>query len=666
MRKIINNIRDFGNLIAAIRSERKLNQDAFGRAIGASRGLISKIENGIGSVASDRLFDICGQLGISLSASKAVTPRKPEEESDNAEIDILNDIHFPNSFTYYTHDRKSKQAQSRLLKNLVGSRRVIFQKEARAVMGNHSIAAWLFVFEKINGFNLIPSLGLEQVAYSHLAILSVENLLAIQGAHGSLHGYATKVKPETLFNPIDGQTTTTRKTSSRRVVLSKTAIQKRQLQADNLNISLSVAAAFQSTLDSCQIIDKDADYRIDCKKSKVTVPMQQRSLAGHARWIINAYTSGGNNKESFFGFLNSKSNEIDLKTLTPKRVALDIKGIASETDNPYTIIRAENSQPATAQEARELLEESDGQITVDIRGKYAVAKLGENKIIEFRKRKSRLAIRSKWLDSYLVDYGEGDSRSLRKVVEDRQAFYMDFANSTLVYSYGEIYDAAEIADLKPTIMQAFRTYNELSKATSEKGEPFLPAQTSFKSDSLFGLVENVIAKDAKHLFCDDLGDEWADHVGIRTNGDRAIEFFVSKHLDGNATASRLHDAISQSLKNILNILSGREKIKTKINSKWNADYVSGHVKTGISRNRKASLCSEALDDFTEAWINPGIEKRLYLVANNIRRSMISQTLDRVKAKSAVEPHELQLVCLLSMFVMCCMDYDIRPVICSVD
>ena len=59
--------------------------------------------------------------------------------------------------------------------------------------------------------------------------------------------------------------------------------------------------------------------------------------------------------------------------------------------------------------------------------------------------------------------------------------------------------------------------NEIAAVTSEKGDGYDATSTDFKIGSMFNVVEKKIFNDADFLLCDDLGNEWADHIAIRDN-----------------------------------------------------------------------------------------------------------------------------------------------------
>ena len=63
---------------------------------------------------------------------------------------------------------------------------------------------------------------------------------------------------------------------------------------------------------------------------------------------------------------------------------------------------------------------------------------------------------------------------------------------------------------------------------------------------MFGFVENICTNQ-NYIFCDDLGDEWADHITFNLT-DLSISFIHSKHGDISTSASNLHDVVGQGIK----------------------------------------------------------------------------------------------------------------------
>jgi hypothetical protein len=85
-----------------------------------------------------------------------------------------------------------------------------------------------------------------------------------------------------------------------------------------------------------------------------------------------------------------------------------------------------------------------------------------------------------------------------------------------------------------------RANSLLSGVTDEKGS-FTAAQVGFDPDSTFGVIERSIADGDEILVCDDLGDEWADFIGLNNSSSTPrITFYHAKHGDLSLGAGQFH------------------------------------------------------------------------------------------------------------------------------
>jgi hypothetical protein len=90
----------------------------------------------------------------------------------------------------------------------------------------------------------------------------------------------------------------------------------------------------------------------------------------------------------------------------------------------------------------------------------------------------------------------------------------------------------------------------LKSVSSEKGS-FRTNQKNFSGTSVFGQLESTIARDDDVLICDDLGDEWADFIGLNTKGaPPMITFYHAKHGKLSLGAGPFHISVSQAEKNL--------------------------------------------------------------------------------------------------------------------
>src|SRR3546814_21053572 len=92
--------------------------------------------------------------------------------------------------------------------------------------------------------------------------------------------------------------------------------------------------------------------------------------------------------------------------------------------------------------------------------------------------------------------------------------------------------------------------SDVCSSDLEKGV-FANDQQSFSGGSVFQIVVDRIAEDCNILICDDLGDEWADFIGLSTDGSpNMVSFYHAKHGIRSLGASPFHEAVGQALKNL--------------------------------------------------------------------------------------------------------------------
>lgn len=82
-------------------------------------------------------------------------------------------------------------------------------------------------------------------------------------------------------------------------------------------------------------------------------------------------------------------------------------------------------------------------------------------------------------------------------------------------------------------LDIFEGYADLSSVRSEKGDTSDKSKNTFDDDSEFCFVEKTFKENYDYFICDDLGMEYADHIGI-TKERHQVSFFLSKLLKSNS------------------------------------------------------------------------------------------------------------------------------------
>lgn len=92
-----------------------------------------------------------------------------------------------------------------------------------------------------------------------------------------------------------------------------------------------------------------------------------------------------------------------------------------------------------------------------------------------------------------------------------------------------------------------------------------------------------MSHDADVLLCDDLGDEWADFIGISTvTHPEMVSFYHAKHGARSLSAAAFHDSVGQAIKNLGRMTLPSEAMEAKYAS-WDAPYRGAGAITGIPR-----------------------------------------------------------------------------------
>lgn len=111
-----------------------------------------------------------------------------------------------------------------------------------------------------------------------------------------------------------------------------------------------------------------------------------------------------------------------------------------------------------------------------------------------------------------------------------------------------------------------RSCPRLNNVNDEKGA-FAARQAALDDESIFGVIVSHVADSRELLVCDDLGDEWADFIGVNDESQpKTLSFYHAKHGDLTLGASGLHVVVSQAIKNLGRMNASDEEIVAKLDS----------------------------------------------------------------------------------------------------
>lgn len=167
-------------------------------------------------------------------------------------------------------------------------------------------------------------------------------------------------------------------------------------------------------------------------------------------------------------------------------------------------------------------------------------------------------------NSLYYQENDGTYAKVIDLINNLGCFSIGFSDYSYIYMGKRLYMNAGIQKDFESILSILYPVNEITTVTSEKGDikKYDAASTDFQIDSMFNVVENNIFNDADFLLCDDLGNEWADHIAIKSN---SMSYIHSKCNDGKVSlsASKFQEVIGQAIKNIGNMNPDDDTVQKK-------------------------------------------------------------------------------------------------------
>lgn len=249
----------------------------------------------------------------------------------------------------------------------------------------------------------------------------------------------------------------------------------------------------------------------------------------------------------------------------------------------------------------------------------------------------------------------GKEITLQAYIKKYNLATITFSDPRYMYFMGQCFeDGAGINEI-PALLKSLVALPELNTATSEKGK-YTASKTKFDSKSLFAIVEKTHRKD-DYIFCDDLGDEWADHITFN-KAESSVSFIHSKHGSVSKSASNLHDVVGQAIKNIGNMdIDTRIFLTKKYRDKFTNNYRDG----AISRIRKElpGAFSDYLTDLREDY---RFNRRCIICCSFISKDLIEKEFKKIQDRKRVAGNITQLFWILSSFMHAVREAGIRPIV----
>jgi hypothetical protein len=268
-----------------------------------------------------------------------------------------------------------------------------------------------------------------------------------------------------------------------------------------------------------------------------------------------------------------------------------------------------------------------------------------------RKNKKSFTISSKYLKSnYFFDMGRSEYVSILDYVNRNSSFMINFSKPDMIYYTRALFQDHKLLSNTDYFLSIFESDGSLNFIEKEKDEDFKGIST-FSQDTLFGYICEKY-KESEYIVCDDLGDEWADFITIKSN---QISFIHAKSGILGMSATSFQDIVGQAIKNLGNFSPQGHRWKAKI-EKWNKNYSTSDIKRIV----KGSNSSDLIESYTRSLLYPNQSKTVVLVINFISKTELKSSLQKLKAQEDFKQKNssIQILWYISSLIACCNELGI--------
>ena len=472
------------------------------------------------------------------------------------------------------------------------------------------------------------------------------------------------IEHDTLIRLFSDDDTKVNKLSMQNLDGSDYAMRYKSYESLDLRDNLSPIGATHYYIRSFKGDKKGDRFTLTLSTSRINNFASDQSLADICNWVcfvVDGIKKSGKAASGFFDIFAKPIKYTELKdSLQPSSVLLFYSLIDSLRNEQgavfYRLIKGEEKSLGD-DEFKELI--AAMRVCYDVEWKDGRYYAGENGCIEVLKLKNEIKLKNDdWKD--VIIKGSSDELydgTLIDLINRNSLFNVYFLESPVVYSNRTLFEDTKLLssgsrfmkDLKGNLNGEFSC--EKYEGRSSRG------LEDWSDESIFKYVESKFAREYTYFICDDLGTEWADHIGISKG---RVTFFVEKYKESQDSASDFQEVVGQALKNIGNLTPTKAQLESK-EEKWRGKY--GEAKFLRYRSETGSV-DEAIKVWLENNSMPNCEREMCLVVNFLSCDKFKDQLEDLSNGGNVQrAEELRMrLWLLSSFVDTCREAGVKPVI----
>lgn len=588
----------------------------------------------------------------------------------------------------YFHQRKrrlSNDAINRLFTTLRAQARQPSQNLFRAdrvALEDARYSAICFSHERDVSF-LAPEANVAERVYGYVLIVEHGPYIVVFKSGLDLPpafktAYLGKVANERIERTIARQDAVFEKLRLRNMSISPLALRSKSLEARDLENAVATSSASRFIPQAYSVRRADGVYSATPTTGRISLRAERTGVEETVAWAIQISELLQADGGPVAGFIRNFARPIELSALPvdvrPTFVGIDTMGLTDalfSAENGIRLIRdgANGTEELPQPEAEAMLAALEPAFPVVQRRRVheVRAEDGATPIATLRIGTTRIGLRG--LDLSLIAGISVEQRSqplgedanavpLSRYLDRENLFTILFNDLALAYIDGALFRDEALASGGAALLGHLRVDPSLANTTSEKGS-FEAGQIAFTQDSVFRSVVDTIADGDDVLLCDDLGDEWADFIGVSSQSHPPmISFYHAKHGNQSLSASAFHESVGQAIKNLGRMSLPTDMLPNKLTG-WGNLYRNDGVQTNIARMIRGGTPQEIAEKLHAVRAAPDALQRVFIVTSSLSCAQVEGVLAAIAQGTPPSPHFVQLYWLLMSYFSACIEMGVR-------
>jgi hypothetical protein len=556
----------------------------------------------------------------------------------------------------------------------------------REIKKQHQNAVWsalAFFYDREPAFLDLPAGRKKERVCGYLLLIEYREHIALFKAGLDLplafrRTHTRPVEDERIEVALAQANATFEQIRLRSMSASKYALRSKTLEADDLQNVIPPSGSHRYIPRGYRTRNGNEYYAVTVNTGRVSLRSERVSYDELIEWSSLVIDRCVDTQNPSSAFIRQFARPIDLANIpsgvTPILFSLDVARLKEhllEESSTLLLARAKDNkiEPFTLQEAKDALSALENTLHIKQSGAYLnlyedppTSPIGRIKLNQ-----SRIALRAlEWVNAdtlYVVprvpEPGADElPLALKRYIDQNNLFTILFSDPSIVYLEGSLYRDRSLVEGGEAFLKYFHPAVSLSVTSSEKGQ-FTQGQTEFSADSVFRVVVDKLTSDDDILVCDDLGDEWADFIGVSTgNTPKTISFYHAKYGETSLGASGFHVAVGQAIKNLGRLNMSKAAIEDRVKGKWSETYRGENSDTSIVRTIRGGR--SILTDIERVATSPDTIRRVFLVTPTLSYKRLEDEFKDISKGKRPQAHFVQLYWLLNSLFSACIEVGVFP------